>query len=131
MRTGKASEAAPLVLEVRALAEASGRSLDLGRTRWLEGELAAARDEWEEAFAALHETRSFFLERSLFYDGALVSLDLALHYGKLDRFAEKHGIGREALATMILFKEAAEKEAITAEVVGRLRERLLRARQTG
>lgn len=144
LRTGRASEAAPLVSEVRILAASSGKSLDLIRLRWLEGELAAAREEWEEALAALREARSSFLECGLFYDCALVSLDLALHYGKLNRFSDvrnlaseilaifkKQGIGREALATMILFKDVAEKEAITAEVVASLRERLLKARRAG
>lgn len=144
IRLGRGREAIPLVEEVRRLVEGQERDIDRIRVRWLEGELAASLEEWEDAVEAFDEVRSLFLEKELPYEFALASLDLALAYGKLDRFAEvrnlaseileifkKHGIGREALATMILFKEAAEREAITAEGVGSLRERLLKARRAG
>ncbi len=144
LRTGRASEATALIGDIRSLAEASGKALDLIRLRWLEGELAATREGWEEALAALHEVQSFFLERDLAYDYALVSMDLALIYGRLGHFTEirelanqiidifqRQGVGREALAAIALLRDAAEKEAITAELVGSLRERLLKARRMG
>lgn len=141
IRLGRGSEARSLVEEVRRLVEGQERDIDRIRVRWLEGELAASLEEWDEAVDAFEEVRSLFLARNLPYEFALASLDLALAYGKLFRFTEiralatqiletfkKQGIDREVLATMILFKEAAEKEVITAEVVGSLRARLLETR---
>ena len=144
IRLGRGSEARSLVGEVSRLVDGLANSIDRIRVRWLEGELAAAFEEWDEAVEAFDEVRSLFLEKNLPYEFALASLDLALVYGRLSRFSEiralasqildtfkRQRIDREALATMILFKKAAEKEAITAEVVGNLRERLLRARKPG
>ena len=142
IRLGRGREARPLVAEVRRLVDALGLDIDRIRARWLEGQLAAALEELYEAVDSFEEVRSLFLERNLPYEFALASLDLALVYGRLDRFSEirilasqlldifkKQEIDREALATVVLLNEAAEKEAITAEVVGSLRERLLKARR--
>jgi transcriptional regulator with XRE-family HTH domain len=135
------AEAAPLLPEVRELAVRLGNGLDLVRLRWLEGKIAAGLGQADEALAAFHEVREEFADRSIAYDTALVSLELAILYleqrrtGEVKALARQmapifktQGIHREALSALRLFCEAAEKEAVTIEMVRRLVEYLDRAR---
>jgi tetratricopeptide (TPR) repeat protein len=135
------AEAAPLLPEVRELATGLGNGLDLVRLRWLEGKIAAGQGHVDQALAAFHEVREEFADRSIAYDTALVSLELAVLYleqrrtGEVKALARQmapifktQGIHREALSALRLFCEAAEKEAVTIEMVRRLVEYLDRAR---
>ena len=71
-----------------------------------------------------------FIEEGIPYDTALVSLDLALLYARqrrtadLKRLAEEmvpifsaQDVHREATAALVLFQDAARREAVTAEMV--------------
>jgi tetratricopeptide (TPR) repeat protein len=134
---GRASEAQPLYLEARTIAERLRLQIDRVRLRWLEGKLAAGQGRVQEALAALDEVRQAFVERAIAFDAALVTLEMAVLLADLGRTAEvqalarrtaplfeQQGVDREALACFLLFHRAAAQEAVTAELARSLVERL-------
>jgi tetratricopeptide (TPR) repeat protein len=141
VRLSRAQEAMPIVEEVRALAERLQNDLDLVRVRWLEGNALAGLGRRAEAIAALEEVGRAFVDRELPFDYALASLDLAQVYLREGRLAEVQelavdmvkifealGVQREAIAAVILFRDAAGKGAVTGDLVQRLQEYLQKAR---
>lgn len=103
------------------------------RLSWLRGKIAAGRGEVETAARLLIQTRDGFLARNVGYDAALVSLDLALLYlqhgeaATASRLAEEmlpifeaQDVHREALAALMLFQDAARREALTVASVRKL-----------
>jgi len=135
------AQAAALLPEVRALEVGLHNELDLQRTLWLTGRIAAGEGRWEEAVIALEQVRGAFVALGLSYDAALVSLELAIL--RLERgetrevrilvqamtpvFRSKK-IHREAQAALQLFREATEREAATLEMARRLVRYLYQAR---
>jgi len=112
------------------------------RQVWLRGKIAFATGRREEAEQAFREVRRGFIQQGNGYDAAMVSLDLALLYLKAGRTAEVKPIAaemhtlfgaqeihREAAAALLLFQEAAEREALTGEWVEELTAYLKRARE--
>ena len=139
-RLGRAKEAAALLPGVRELAEQLSNDLDLIRTRWLEGNVDSGLGFREKAVAALEEVRADFAQRKLPYDYALASLDLALLYREQERIAEigeiageilaifrAQEVHREALAAIILFREAVEEQTVSVEMMRRLQDYLGKA----
>jgi transcriptional regulator with XRE-family HTH domain len=137
----RAQEAAPLVDEVRKLAERLRNDIDLIRTLWLEGNRAAGLGQRKEALTKLEQVRHEFDVRGNPFDYALASLDVALLYRQEGRFPEikvladeileifkAQQVHREAIAAVMLFQEAAEKETVTTEMVRRLKDYLAKAR---
>lgn len=128
--------------EVRKLVDRLGNNeIDLIRTRWLEGNLFAGLGQREEAVATLEEVRRAFESRTMPFDYALASLDLALVYREEGRLAEVQELAvemvkiftaldvhREAIAALILFQDATERGAVTEELVRRLQDFLSKAR---
>lgn len=141
-KLGRFQEAELLVPEVRRLAEREGGGvIDRRRTRWLEATVAEGLGRHDGALVALEEVRKGFERDGLAYDYALSSLDAALLYRKEERFAEikaladdilvifkAQNVHREALAAVILFVEAAEKEQVTPELLHRLQGYLAKAK---
>ncbi len=95
----------------------------------------------DEALLKLEQVRHEFEVRENPFDYALASLDLALLYREVGRFADikllaaqmveifkAQKVDREALAAVLLFQEAAEKEQVTAGLVRRLQDQLSKAR---
>jgi len=141
VRLSRAQEAIPIVAEVRELAERLRNDLDLVRTQWLEGNAVAGLGRRDEAIVALDQVRHDFVERKLPFDHALASLDLAQVYLKEARLADVQelaaemveifqalNVQREATAALILFRDAAGKEAVTEDLLQRLQEYLKKAR---
>jgi tetratricopeptide (TPR) repeat protein len=137
---GRASEAAALIEEIRALAEHLRSDIDRLRTLWLEGNCLAGLGQREEALSKLEQVRHEFKARNFPFDYALASLDAALLYREEGRFPEiktlaaemleiftAQQVHREALGAVILFQEAAEKEQVTVELVRRLQDYLAKA----
>jgi tetratricopeptide (TPR) repeat protein len=125
-------EAAERLPQVRELAERLGNELDLVRVLWLSSRVAAGQGKLEEALAGLEQVRSEFSARGIPYEAALSSLDLAvLHLqegrtGEVKTLAREmapifqiRGITREALASVSLFIEAAQKKTATVELASR------------
>jgi tetratricopeptide (TPR) repeat protein/transcriptional regulator with XRE-family HTH domain len=141
VRLDRAREALPIIAEVRALAERLQNDLDLIRTRWLEGNALAGLGRRDEAIAALAQVRQDFVERELPFDYALASLDLAQVYLKEGRTTEVHELAgemvkiftalhvqREAIAALILFRDATVRGAVNENLVRSLQEYLGKAR---
>jgi tetratricopeptide (TPR) repeat protein len=141
-RLSRPEEAVPIVHEVRELAERLRNDVDLVRTLWLEGNIAAELGHHQKALEALEQVRRDFEARTLPYDYALASLDLALVYreegrsmeikalaGEILKIFEAQRVHREALAAIVLFREAAEKDQITIDLVRRLKDYLSKARK--
>ncbi len=141
LKLGRASEATPLVEEAQRLAEQLGNEIDLIRTSWLAANCLAGLGQREEALVKLEQVRQEFETREHPFDYGLASLDVALLYREEGRFAEikilaaeilkiftAQQVHREALAAVILFQEAAEKERVTVEMVRKLQDFLAKAR---
>jgi tetratricopeptide (TPR) repeat protein len=141
-RLGRAAEAAPILVQVRELCERLGNDLDLIRTLWLEALVLAGTGQVADAVAALERVRRDFADRHLAFPFALANLDLALLYrdqGRLPEVCELAGemlkifqtavVHREALAAVVLFREAAEKGDVTVRLVRRLQDYLKQAQQ--
>ena len=141
-RLGRAAEAAPIVVKVRELGERLRNDLDLIRILWLEALVLAGTGRLEEAVAALEQVRRDFADRELPFFFALVSLDLAGLYrdqgrlgevyglaGEMLKIFETQGVHREALAAVILFRDAAERREVSLEMVRRLQDYLKQAQR--
>jgi hypothetical protein len=107
-----------------------GNELDLVRTVWLSARIAAGQGRREEAIAGLEQVRREFTVRQLPYDAARASLELAALWLEEGRTAEvrelsvamvwifkAQGIARETLAALAIFRDAAQKETATVELV--------------
>lgn len=138
---GRYAEAEAQLPEARMRAIETGNELDLIRTLWVEGGVAAGLGRREQALAALGQVRRYFNAHRIAYDAALASLELAVLYleegraGEVKRLAEEmywifkdQGVRQEASAALRLFYEAARKEEATAELARRLVEYLTKAR---
>jgi transcriptional regulator with XRE-family HTH domain/TPR repeat protein len=131
LHLGRLEPAAHRLPRVREQARSLGE-LDRLRVRWLEAGLHAARAESAAAEAAYREVRQAFAERQIAYDFARVSLDLAVLYLRDRRWPEVQELAREtcaifaaqqvaldALASLKVFCEAAERQTATAELARR------------
>lgn len=134
---GRHDEAMEMLPGVQERFRRFARPMDFLRLRWAEGRLATGlgrRDEAEMTFLAV---RQEFLRHGMGYDAALVSLDLAILYAQdrrteeLKRLSAEIGpifeardVHREALAALVLFREACQDERLTpqlaAEIAGTL-----------
>jgi transcriptional regulator with XRE-family HTH domain len=134
------AEAQELLQEVRILAERLGQRLDLLRTLWLEGWVAAGLGRRQEAIASLEQVSREFTQLNIPHDAALASLELAVLYLEEGRTAEvrqlvdellpifkAQEVYREALAAVTLFGHAARRETATVELARRLLDYLYRA----
>jgi len=119
--------------------------MDHLRLRWVEGRVAAGLGEHERARQLLDGVRQTFLNAGNPFEAALATLDLVVsHLEEEGNTAEvrvlademvavfrDHNVPREALAAVLLFQEAAHREAATAELAREVAATLTRARQGG
>jgi tetratricopeptide (TPR) repeat protein len=140
-RSGQNQEALETLERTRRLYLEIGRPLHLVRLRWIEGKISSDLDRFDEAEAALREARDAFVERGIGFDAALVSLDLAALFARTGRMEEvkrlavemlpifeSRDVHQEALAALLLFKEAAEAERVTLGLLDQIAAYLKRAR---
>jgi transcriptional regulator with XRE-family HTH domain len=138
---GRHAEAERRLPGIRSMASSLHQELELVRLAWLEGRVAAGRGRPGAALAALERVRGRFVELEIAYDAALVTLELAEVHASLGHTAEvvalaresapifaSQGVHREAQAALDLFRQAADREAATAELLRRLILYLYRAR---
>ncbi|HSS79244.1 MAG TPA: hypothetical protein VLV54_21165 [Thermoanaerobaculia bacterium] len=122
-------EAAGRLPGVVALCRELGNPLDLIRLRWAEGKIAAGLGRSEEAMEILGGLRQDFIDRDMAYDAALVTLELTELYARNGCAAEvkelslqmasifhSQDVPREALAALLFFQKAAQRERVTAEL---------------
>ena len=140
---GRYKEAKALLPEVRELAVALRKELDLVRVLWLEGRVAAGLGRPEEALACFQQVRREFTARESAWDSALVTLEIAELYLKDGQTREvralaeemmwvfrSQGVHRETLGALQLFFSAARTEAATAEMARKVIADLERARRS-
>jgi len=134
------AEAQHILPQVRELAVAGRRELDLIRVLWLSGRIEAGFGRLSEARAAFDQVRRDFDTRKMAYDYALVSLERAeidLREGRRDevralakemaKIFKAEGIHREALAALAIFHKAAMEDKATEELARRIVRYLYRA----
>lgn len=111
------------------------------RIAWLRGKIAEDRGGPDEAEQAYLEARDGFVRDRVAFDAALVSLDLAIFYGRQGRWSEvrrlagemhtifeAQAVHREAAAAVLLFQEAARQETLTVERLEEIAATLKKAR---
>lgn len=138
---GSHKEARTKLQSVSRRTRSLGNALDLVRLTWAEGRIAAAAGDEEGAIRLLSEVFRQFVDRRIWYDAALASLELAAVYTHAGRTADvkllaRHlvpifqaqDVHREALAALALFRKAAEREEVTAEFARRVSTFLEKAR---
>ena len=141
LQAGQPKEAEELIPELQILAATLCNELDALRLRWLEGRIAAGLGHRGQALLALSQVREDLALRGLAYDTALVLLEIAVIHLEEGRPREvkalarqmapifkAQGVHREALVALRLFREAAEREAVTVEMARNLVSYLDRAR---
>jgi hypothetical protein len=137
---GRLQEARQQLNNVRKLAERLGGERDLARVVWLTGRVAAGFGEVLEAQSCFEQARNDFRGAGLSYDYALVSIDLSailLERGETRRVRaiademlvifQTQRVHQEALKAILIFCEAARREAATAELARRVARYLSRA----
>jgi tetratricopeptide (TPR) repeat protein len=142
-QAGRYQEAERLLPEVREQLAAEGKALNLARLRWTEGNIALGLGRTAEAEEGFREVRQDFLDRGMGYDAALVSMDLAILYARerrtteIKRLAaemapifESRDVHREAMAALVMFRNACEEERMTVELATQLAFELRRQRGT-
>ena len=140
--SGRHDEALDNLGATRAVYLELGEQTHLIRLRWLEGRIARNLGRLDQAETALREARDGFTERGIGFDAAMASLDLATVYlrqgrtGELKRLAaemvpvfESRDVHQEALAALLLFRQAADAEEVTLSLLERMSDYLQRARR--
>jgi tetratricopeptide (TPR) repeat protein/DNA-binding XRE family transcriptional regulator len=139
---GRYQEAAAQLQAVTETATALGHDLDMVRSLWLKGRVAANQGRRQQAIVSFEQVRAEFVARRNTYLTAAVSLELAIVYLEEGRFGEvrqlagsmvcifeSQQVHRETLASLRLFCKASEATTATAEQIRHLLSCLERARQ--
>jgi tetratricopeptide (TPR) repeat protein len=139
---GRFAEAEALLPQVHAAATAVGTRRDRVHVRWAEAVFDAARGRHAEAEAGFVAARDEFLALGSGSNAALVALGLARLYLAQGRAADTRAlaaalhpifaaqdISREALAALLLFQQAAERDAATVALVEDVARRIKEARE--
>ena len=138
---GRNEEALEKLPYIRSLHEKFGTRLDRLRLHWVEGRIAADLGKVERAERYLLAVRDAFIQVGIGYDAALVSLDLAslyLRQGKSEAVArlaqeilpifKSRDVHREAIAALIVFQKAVERDTVNVQLVAEIERYLRQAR---
>lgn len=133
LHLGRVAQVGDWFAEAQDLVTRLGGRRDQARVRWIEGRIAYELGNLEAARTAFEQARRAFASLGRPCDFALVMLDLALLGRDQGRWREVRSLAaevvalferkhvlREALASVILFQEAAAEEAVTGDLVRRL-----------
>lgn len=131
-KAGRYEEAQRLLPEVRRLAH-TGSELDLVRLQWIEGRIAAGLGNFEEAIPLLLRARGALMAEGIALDAALLTLELTVIYlghrrtstvrdlaRNLASLFQAQALPHETLAALNVFRQAAERETVTAELAEKL-----------
>ena len=130
-------QALDLYSETRELYREFSDPLILLRAGWQEGQLLRDLGHLRKAEAMLLQAHKGFVDRSLTYDAAVVSLDLAALYVKMGSSDDVRqtviaavpifrtlGVDREALASLLQLQQVADKEQQALELIRFLNARI-------
>ena len=142
--SGRLQEAAEHLERNRPLYDQVADAWTQLRRQWLRGKIAFGLGDARSAEALFTEVRQSFLRVGVGYDAALAGLDLALLYvqqgrtSEVKRLAEEmvpvfmaQDVHREATAALLLFQEAARREAVSAAMLAELVSYLRRVESHG
>ena len=134
---GRPEHALSIYSEMRDLYRKAHDPIIRLRTAWQEGLLLRDLGHLRAAEAALLEVRQGFVDRELLYDAALVSIDLAAVYVKLQAEAELKetvaesmpifqslGVGREILASLLQVQQLSHKNRQALDLLRNLSSRI-------
>lgn len=140
LEAGRLEEAQRALPEVRELAREYANRLGRLRLLWTEGLLCKALGQLDLAREALFQVREGFVAAEIGNDVALVSLDLAAVYLETGHTEEvrklaaesvslfsSRGAGSEVVVAWTLFREAAERDAVTLGLVQEVASRIRHA----
>jgi tetratricopeptide (TPR) repeat protein len=127
---GEFDQAATVLPQARQAASELGTADDMTRTLWVEGLLDLGTQRFSDAEGKLWSVRDRYVEMGIGYNAALVSLDLAKIYLMQGRTAEtkrlaaemhpifvSRDVQREAIAALLVFQQAAERESASLRLV--------------
>ena len=127
---GQAKQADQLFAYSRELFSSYVERLDAIKANWLEGRIAAGVGDDQRAEERFREARESFEQAKLYYEVALVSLDMAALWLREGRTAEIMGlldetiaifrarkIHREAIGTMLVLRRALQKDQATEALI--------------
>lgn len=130
-------QALSLYAETRELYKEFSDSLIQLRVGWQEGQLLRELGHQRAAETALLQARAGFIERGLMYEAAIVSLDLAALYVKINAIEEVRqivvaavpifralGVDREALASLLQLQQVADHEQEALDLIRFLNARI-------
>lgn len=130
LEAGRLLEAQAMLADTQRLHREVGDDHGRLRLQWLEGRLAAALGQVEQAEAALLSTRDAYFHHGEGLNTALVSMELASLYVRHDRPRDLHRLSdeifpmfqlrdlpREAIGALTTFQEAVQQERLTPELV--------------
>lgn len=133
IKAGRFEEAAAGLDGTRALLNRLDYPIDRIRLEYLEGGILVGLGRTAEAEERFHSALQGMLAEGLHYDAALVGLDLAALLSQQNRHAEvrelaaamlpvftSHRIHREAIAALLVFQEAVQREKLSAQLVEEL-----------
>ncbi len=129
-KIGRFKEADEMLPEVKLL---SCKELDRIRLRWAEGRIAAGLGRTQQGIDLLTQVRAEFVSRTIWFDAALVTLELAVVFlgqGRTDMVKtlavhlapifQSNGVQPEAMAALTLFRKAADQEKVTLDLAEKL-----------
>jgi len=138
---GRYMEARSQLVQARTLYEQYADAPLRCRWLWVQGKIASGLGQFTQAESLLAKVREDYLEQDLGYDAALVSLELAMVFARQGRAAEMKklaeemlvvfqalNIQREALAAVLLFREAAEAERVTLALLQDIANKIRKSR---
>jgi tetratricopeptide (TPR) repeat protein len=127
---GEFEQATTILPQAKQAALEFGTADDLTRTLWVEGLLDLGMRRFTDAESKLWSVRNRYAEMGIGYNAALVSLDLAKVYLQQGRMAEtkrlaaemhpifvSRDVQREAIAALLVFQQAAERESASLRLV--------------
>jgi tetratricopeptide (TPR) repeat protein len=132
-KLGRYQDAQKLLPLIWDQATSQQGDLHILRLRWLAAGITAGLGDAGLAVRSLQDVKKGFADLEIPFDAALVSLELAEIYLKQERWGDLRlvaeemlqlfrdlGVHREAIASLLLFREAVEREDATVDLIQRL-----------